>query len=234
MAAKGSIPEREVRISPTSIKLMTDTIIDNTNAVLFPGDRLWIIGDVFFAPKAQRAAMARQFRSRIKAGVTVNVIMGNHDDDVIKTDFADNVYDQILITVEGQKLFLNHYPMRSWDGAHYGAWMLYGHVHNLFRHEDNGKVSPYYEDYYYNNFRDVIDQFPEFAAIQDGVKDKLSKKLIDVVASTHGIDLTVDVGVDNQIRMLPFGTPWSIEDLRTHFKSRIPKWEKRHAAFRSF
>jgi calcineurin-like phosphoesterase family protein len=36
----------------------------------------------------------------------------------------------------GKKIWLNHYPMRSWDKAFHGAWHLYGHVHGRLRAED--------------------------------------------------------------------------------------------------
>ena len=36
----------------------------------------------------------------------------------------------------GKKIWLNHYPMRTWDKSFHGAWHLYGHVHGRLREED--------------------------------------------------------------------------------------------------
>jgi len=63
------------------------------------------------------------------------LVWGNHDDRLIARLFAE-VLDQGLITVEGQPIWLNHYPMRTWHKSHYGSWHLYGHVHGRLVAED--------------------------------------------------------------------------------------------------
>ena len=66
--------------------------------------------------------------------------------------------------------------------------------------------------------------------------DKIVQDLLAVVASTKGIDLTVDVGVDNRIRgpKIPFGTPWSMDHLRAYMKPKKSRWEARNEVFKSF
>jgi calcineurin-like phosphoesterase family protein len=41
-----------------------------------------------------------------------------------------------MVTVEGQEVWLNHYPMRSWNKSFHGSWHLYGHVHGRLAAED--------------------------------------------------------------------------------------------------
>jgi calcineurin-like phosphoesterase family protein len=41
-----------------------------------------------------------------------------------------------MVQVEGQEIWLNHYPMRSWNRSFYGSWHLYGHVHGRFSAAD--------------------------------------------------------------------------------------------------
>jgi calcineurin-like phosphoesterase family protein len=264
MADRGVIRSNEVKISPQTTARMTKAVLDNTNAVVNPGDRLWIIGDVFFAPKEKQVALAKQFRNSIKKGVEVRVIMGNHDDrELIATHFADKysqragetteifkdrcsrngmrpnqslVFDQVLIRIDQQKIFLNHYPMRSWDCAHHGAWNLYGHVHDLFGDEDNGRLSPFFAAHYQDRFHGVLEEFTDLHHVSDDVKMEIVQKLMGVVADNNGVSLTLDVGVDNRVRGegVPFGTPWSMADLRKYFFSKMPKWKARQDEFRNF
>jgi calcineurin-like phosphoesterase family protein len=41
-----------------------------------------------------------------------------------------------MFQVEGQGIWLNHYPMRSWNRSFYGSWHLYGHVHGRLTAQD--------------------------------------------------------------------------------------------------
>ena len=41
-----------------------------------------------------------------------------------------------MVRVADQDVWLNHYPMRSWDGKSHGSWHLYGHVHGRLAAED--------------------------------------------------------------------------------------------------
>lgn len=41
-----------------------------------------------------------------------------------------------MISVQGQDIWLNHYPMRSWHKSGRGSWHLYGHVHGRLNKED--------------------------------------------------------------------------------------------------
>lgn len=231
MADRGVIPAADIRIGAESTKLMTDTIIDSTNAVVKEDDTLVIAGDVLFAPREQRFETAKQLLSRIRCRNRI-LIWGNHDDRKLLAPLFQQTYDQFMFNVDGQKIFVNHYPMRSWDCAHHGAWMLYGHVHNLYRYEDNGQVSPHYEKWFTDGFAKVLDSY-NLVVADPQQRANLLRDLVAVVAAQNGIDMTLDIGVDNTIREnVPWGTPWSMDDLRKYMFTKLPKWQARQAAFR--
>jgi calcineurin-like phosphoesterase family protein len=114
---------RKVSVSQASVEHMDATMIDNLNAVVGPDDVLWHLGDFAFGDYE----VAERYRRRIGCK-TINLIWGNHDKRRIAGLF-NRTFDQVLIHVEGQGIFLNHYAMRVWDKSHHGTWHLYGHSH---------------------------------------------------------------------------------------------------------
>ena len=247
MADRGSIPASDIRISPESTKWMTDTIIDSTNAVVGENDTIVHAGDLLFSPRDGLFEALQAYRKRI---VCRNIILiwGNHDDALRDLYYNTgrykgnhwskasqetrqmfvSAYDQFMFNVNGQKIFVNHYPARSWDCAHHGAWMLYGHVHNLFQHEDNGRLQPPDEKVLRQGFEQVVGN--HFGVADPGV----ISELLAVVASLNGIDLTLDIGVDNVVRgkSVPWGTPWSMDDLYEYMNPKKVKWEARSSLYR--
>lgn len=245
MADRKTIPASDIRISAATTKLMTDTIIDNTNAVVDEDDTLVHLGDLMFGPRDGLLEQLKAYRQRIKCK-TIYLVWGNHDDAVrdlwyntgrfkgpqwvpaqreMRSMFG--AYDQFMFNVNGQKIYCNHYPHRSWDCAHHAAWMLYGHVHNLFQYEDNGKLQPHDENFLRDKFRTIIGN-------HTGVADAgIVQDLLDAVAALKGIDLTLDVGVDNVVRPgVPWGTPWSMDDLHTYMGNKKTKWDERQNRLR--
>ena len=66
------------------------------------------------------------------------LIRGNHDPDTRKPQnlqklqqLFDGVYDQLEITVDGQRILMNHYPLLTWPHAYgqHPTWQLFGHIH---------------------------------------------------------------------------------------------------------
>ena len=112
-----------------NVQEMDETIIKNFTGLLKKGDILYILGDLTF-----KRAYAENFLRIIKSiGVEIHFIIGNHDKDggtlnIIKS-YCKSVSEIKEIKIEGQKIVLCHYPMRSWNGSFHGSWHLYGHVH---------------------------------------------------------------------------------------------------------
>jgi calcineurin-like phosphoesterase family protein len=129
--------QRKLRISRESLDLHDTTIIDNINAVVGRYDILWHLGDFAFGGFER----ARRYRDRIHCQ-TIYLVWGNHDDASVRPLFEDCFFQggggsssnpPRLLVVEGQRIFLNHYPMLSWEKSYKGAWMLHGHVHGNIR-----------------------------------------------------------------------------------------------------
>jgi calcineurin-like phosphoesterase family protein len=119
---------KDFRVSRESVERMDSAVIDAINAVVGPKDTLWHLGDFAFTD----VTGARNYRDRITCQ-NVNIIWGNHD----KSDRIRHLFDiaeqQILTKVDDQWVFMNHYPMLSYDGSHKGNWQLFGHVHGNIR-----------------------------------------------------------------------------------------------------
>lgn len=229
MADRGVIPAKELHISQESTIRMTDTIIDSTNAVVGPDDSLVIIGDFCWTPRNDRFAVAEKFRNRINCK-NLYLIWGNHDDRRILSPLFKACYDQYVFNIDGQNIFTSHYPCRSWDMAFHGSWDLYGHVHDLYGPEDNGDLMSYERQVYSKGFHAVLNRLGiNLLGVTDAEQEQAVQDLLAVCASTKGVDLTVDVGVDNQIRgkAVPFGTPWSMHDLRTYMGTKKVRWDAR-------
>ena len=117
---------------------MNKTILDNINEVVGPDDTLYILGDFCFKGKKPI-----DYRIRI-ACQNVHLILGNHDkrtdyypqSNVVDMNGFSSVQDVKEIIYCNQKIFLSHYPHRSWPASHKGSYHLYGHVHSKFDNED--------------------------------------------------------------------------------------------------
>lgn len=111
----------------TSVEEMNETIVQRWNARVKPGDLVYHLGD--FALKQDRPT-TEAIHARLNG--TIYLLEGNHESNAlsIRSRFL-HVTEYKKIEVEGQKIVLFHYPIRSWDGIFKGVWHLYGHVHGL-------------------------------------------------------------------------------------------------------
>jgi calcineurin-like phosphoesterase family protein len=121
------------KISPSSLEYHDTSILERINAVVNSNDTLWILGD--FCLRDPKKASAYRQRIRCK---NVHLVWGNHDPLSLAPLFS-STREQGVVNVEGQAIWLNHYPMRSWNGSFHGAWHLYGHVHGRLAAEDAQK-----------------------------------------------------------------------------------------------
>ena len=120
-----------------NIHIMDQIIFDNINKVVGQGDTLYILGDFCFKGKKPI-----DYRLKILCR-DVHLILGNHDKRInfINSDTTDmNGFSSIQEVKEiihcNQRIYLSHYPHRSWPASHKGSWMLFGHVHSKLDHED--------------------------------------------------------------------------------------------------
>ena len=118
------------KVSAETVRRHDDALLEAINERVGEEDRLWILGDFSLSPLEE----AREYRNRIRCR-DVNLARGNHDLPSYDSLFRE-VIDQGMIKHRGQRIWLNHYPMRAWDKAYHGAWHLYGHVHGRLLEED--------------------------------------------------------------------------------------------------
>ncbi|MCX7665352.1 MAG: metallophosphoesterase [Gemmataceae bacterium] len=133
MALHQNNPKGNLRISAATLARHDEILLASINESVQEHDTLWILGDFCWGG----IEAAKKYRSRILCK-NVHLVWGNHDPLGIAECFQ-RVHDQILITVQGQDIFLNHYPMRSWHRSFHGAWHLYGHVHGRLSQEDQAQ-----------------------------------------------------------------------------------------------
>lgn len=205
MVENGSIPINEVTISKETTELMTDTIIESINNVVGRRDYLVIAGDFCYSRSKTRETDVKSLRKRIRCE-NVFLVLGNHDDRKTCAKYFQCL-ENYTFNIDGQKIFVSHYPCRSWDKKMYGTWMLYGHVHGSFDYEDKNGFSKEREDEIKNYLLNYLDL------------DK-STDVINFMKKTHRKMLTLDVGVDNKRENVSFGTPWSFEDIKKYMNNQ--------------
>jgi calcineurin-like phosphoesterase family protein len=123
-------PRGQWRVSEETVGRHDDAIVEAINSRVGADAVLWILGDFCKG----RLEQATRYRDRIQC-CQVHLVWGNHDHRSIRPLFIDAI-EQGMIHVEGQDVWLNHYPMRRWERSFYGSWHLYGHVHGRFAAED--------------------------------------------------------------------------------------------------
>lgn len=118
------------RVSDETVARHDAALLAAINGMVQSRDTLWILGDFCWGG----VAAARTYRDRIRCS-NVNLVWGNHDPRTIRPLFGEAI-EQGMIGVEGQDIWLNHYPMRSWNKSFHGSWHVYGHVHGRLARQD--------------------------------------------------------------------------------------------------
>jgi calcineurin-like phosphoesterase family protein len=123
------------RVSDETVQRHDEALLAAINAEVGERDTLWVLGDFCMG----RLDIARRYRDAIRCR-NVHLVWGNHDHRSIRPLFGEAI-EQGMIGVGGQNIWLNHYPMRSWNKSFHGAWHLYGHVHGRLVGEDEANAS---------------------------------------------------------------------------------------------
>ena len=125
------------------VDLMNLAIIQAPLDVRQPNDDLYILGDLSFC----NADITNKFLSRLK-GINLYLILGNHDNEKLIKKIShhfvwikDYYHMKIKDEDKNQHLILFHYPMLTWDRAHYGTWQIHGHCHgSLFDDHESTRI----------------------------------------------------------------------------------------------
>lgn len=108
---------------------MNELMIEAHNRIVKPNDIVFDLGDVSYGSAHKTAKILKRLN-----GIHF-LIFGNHDrfkgDRVhpLVAECYDSVQSELLIKLNGQDIYMHHFPHRQWERMHYDVWHLYGHVH---------------------------------------------------------------------------------------------------------
>jgi len=112
----------------TDIDQMNEALVRRWNAVVTPGDIVYVLGDMFWCNTDKAIPVLDSLVGDIF------LIKGNHDR-CHNRRFIDKftkVVEYMEIEDEGRNVVLCHYPIPCFKNHFYGWYHLYGHVHNSF------------------------------------------------------------------------------------------------------
>jgi calcineurin-like phosphoesterase family protein len=114
-----------------SLAAMDAQMIARWNETVAPGDEVYHLGDVAHLEHPDIAGLLGRLNGR------VHLLLGNNDDRAAleATGRFASISELLNLAVEGQNIFLCHYPLREWPNDWRGAWHLFGHVHG--KHDSN-------------------------------------------------------------------------------------------------
>lgn len=120
----------------SSLEEMDDTLVNNWNAVVKPGDTVRHTGDFSYKKSAHL------YTKRLNGKIIL--IQGNHDKETqCKGHFAE-IHRRLETTINGKKVLMSHYPWKHLVGEYDhkykdrmpdikdypDTWLLSGHTHN--------------------------------------------------------------------------------------------------------
>ncbi len=118
-----------------SVEEHDETLIENWNALVKPGDVVYHLGDfsMYKLKPSEEIKKVEVILSRLNG--QKHHLYGNHDKEAVnkaKGWVSQQHYKEIKVDVgekRRKKIVLFHYPITVWNGAHHGSWHLYAHCH---------------------------------------------------------------------------------------------------------
>lgn len=113
----------------SDIETMNNSLIKKWNETVKPNDIVFHLGDVGFDKNIKNILY--------NLNGEIHLILGNHDNKIKNiVDRFESVNNQMHISINGQQIYLNHFPFLCFAGS-YGnmnsechTWQLFGHVHS--------------------------------------------------------------------------------------------------------
>lgn len=115
-----------------SLDDMEEALIRNWNETVQRGDEVYVLGDFSMASAERTDAILARL------GGHKYLVRGNHDRGMKSSAHArfgwiKDLYELKVpepdVVGKKQRIVLCHYPLLTWNAAHYGAWQLHGHSH---------------------------------------------------------------------------------------------------------
>lgn len=136
----------------STVHEMNQTMIDNWNKVVKPGDIVYHLGDFAMCSKNWQRRLFEQLNGE------KFLIKGNHDGSATRmreVGFLE-VYDRLILTIADQKVLLCHYPYLTGENLDFlkergekykkkfiasrpdneGLWLIHGHCHGKWKCKD--------------------------------------------------------------------------------------------------
>ena len=162
-----------------NVDQMNEDLIKRWNSVVGPDDIVFHLGDFMFG----NINRFWEYRSRLNG--KIYLIHGNHDyklmcEGNIEEGFED-ICAQMNICVDGQKIYLSHFPFLTFDGIFKDkpSWQLFGHVHSNKNHPYTSPDMPrlnYLLPTQYDVGTDNNDYTPvSFAQIKEIIEKQIAK-----------------------------------------------------------
>ena len=108
-----------------TVEEMDLAMISRWNERITWEDDVWFLGDFTFYNSTKTSGILSRLQGR------KHLIWGNHDKPLKnKLSFFESEQQYKVLTVEGQKLILFHFPILSWWDVGRGSWHLHGHSHS--------------------------------------------------------------------------------------------------------
>jgi len=120
-----------------SVQEMNDTIVANWDAKVPKTGIVFVVGDF-----AMNCSIQQIIDVRKRLNGRIILIRGNHDDDVIKANDKENIFEEVhtrldirIFTMHEDAsdyidIELNHFPSITWNNSHKGAYQAFGHCHS--------------------------------------------------------------------------------------------------------
>ena len=160
---------------------MEENLILLWNEHIKKDDIVYILGDFCFGGYTRWEEVLKRLNGEI------HLILGNHDSEkiankLLSNGFLKSVSTSELIEVDGQEIFLCHFPMLDWPNRERGSWMLHGHIHSLKNDidisEQHYDVGVDHNEYYPINMKEIKSKISQYKEPKTTITE-----VIDVIKS---------------------------------------------------
>ena len=112
---------------------MEREIISRWNRKVNDDDDIYILGDVFYHYKNDKAQFLQKLNGKL------HLIVGNHDYEMLNNETAlarfESVHNLKRIIDDGRMVVVCHFPIASWNMKDHGAYHVFGHIHSKINEE---------------------------------------------------------------------------------------------------
>jgi len=139
----------------SSIEEMNKELINRHNEVVSANDCVIHAGDFgFFSSEREVNEYLRKLNGNHI------LLRGSHD------KWMNSRYHEIWTkTIDGVKIVVCHYSMKTWPSSHYNAWQLYGHSHgrltSIGKQMDVGVDTNNYYPYSFEDIKGIMEYKPD-------------------------------------------------------------------------